>query len=246
MRPPFFWGNKKLHPIREQDQADFIVVSNCAEREQTCNLGGKFAFRLRGAPKIPRCANIDNQHDCKFTFLCEFLHERGPEPRGHIPVNRANIVARLIFAHILEIHSASLKHTVVIARERGLDQTLGLDLQRADFFKNLGRRLRASRSVIPSRAKRSRGIPLHCFQVHLTAHISETKSRHAGFDFAISASFLLRRQRFNCFSRAIALPGSGNASKWISLSALYCRAKWLRQLTPCSQRRRPKSFVTPM
>jgi hypothetical protein len=68
---------------------------------------------------------------------------------------------------------------VVIAGERSLDQAAGLDFESADFFENLGCFLGVF--VIPSRAKRSRGIPLHYREalIDRTAYISENKSRHS-------------------------------------------------------------------
>src|SRR5206468_2245498 len=49
---------------------------------------------------------------------------------------RANLVARLILAHILKIHSATFEDTVIIAGENGLDQSFGLDFEGADFLEN--------------------------------------------------------------------------------------------------------------
>src|SRR5258707_2675008 len=43
--------------------------------------------------------------------------------RSHVPIDCSNFVARLIFAHIFEIHPAALEDAMVIAGEDGLDQT---------------------------------------------------------------------------------------------------------------------------
>src|SRR4029077_10576240 len=222
MGAAFLWRNKKLNAIGEEDEPDLVIVPDCAESEQTRDFCGQFPFRLRCASEVSRRADIHNQHYRKLTFFCKFFHKRVAHPRRDVPVDRANFISWLILPHVFKIHSPAFEDTVVIASERGLDEAACLYLERANFLKNL--RWRSCMLIVPSGAKRSRGIPLHYLKLHLTAHISATRSRHSGFDLAISASFLLRRQRFNCFSRAMALRGSEKASKWIKLSVLYCRA----------------------
>src|SRR5439155_24959692 len=70
-------------------------------------------------------------------FFGNLFHERVSKSRGHVPIDCPNFVARLIFAHIFEIHPAALEDAMVIAGEDGLDQTLRFNFQRTDFFKNL-------------------------------------------------------------------------------------------------------------
>src|SRR5438552_14322423 len=101
--------------------ADFVVVADRAESEQTRNFGGQLTLRLRGAAEISRRANIDNQHHGQLALFGKFLYERAAEARRHIPIDRTNFVARLILAHVLKIHPPSLENTVVIAGEGGLD-----------------------------------------------------------------------------------------------------------------------------
>src|SRR5207245_2835052 len=128
-------------------------------------------------------------------------------------VDRANLVAWLILPHIFKIHSPALEDAVVIAGECSLDEAACLYLERANFFKNF--RWGSCMLVIPSKAKRSRGIPLH-YREALTdrkAYIWENRSRHSGFLWAISASFFARLERLSCFSLAIALVGSEYPSK---------------------------------
>ena len=168
VRAAFLRRNKKFNAIGEKNQSDLVIVPNCTKREQTCDLGRQLAFRLRGAPEISRRAHIDNQNHRKLAFLCKFFHICGAQTRRHIPINRSNFIAWLIFADILKIHSATFENTVVIAREGGLDQTARFDFECADFFQYVRGGLRAT--VIPSGTKRGRGIPLYSLQLHLTAH----------------------------------------------------------------------------
>jgi len=102
---------------------------------------------------------------------------------------------------------------VIIAGKRGLDEAACFDFEGADFFENFA--CGPCVIVIPSGAKRSRGIPLHYREALIgrKAYISENKSRHSGFLRAMSVSFFARLQRLSCFSLAIALVGSEYASK---------------------------------
>src|SRR5207247_1152635 len=79
--------------------------------------------------------------------------------RSNIPIDTTNFVARLILAHVFKVHSASFENAVVIAGERGFDQTAGFNLQGSDLFENLGCFL--SPLVIPSEANQSGGIRRH-------------------------------------------------------------------------------------
>ena len=117
---PFFGGMKSSTRSREKKQADFVVVSDGAEGEQTRDFGGKFALRLRDAAKISRRADVHHQHDGQLALFREFFDEGSAKPRGHVPIDRANFVAGLIFAHIFEIHAAPFEDAVVIAGESGL------------------------------------------------------------------------------------------------------------------------------
>src|SRR4029453_6535199 len=179
----------------------------------TGHLGRELAFRLRSAAKISGSAHIHDQHHCQLAFLGEFFHEGAAHPRSDVPIYRANFVARLILAHVFKVHAASFENAVVITGECGFDQTAGFDFECSDFLEDLSCFL--SPLVIPSGAKRSRGIPWHYRESPIsgTAYIFENKSRHSGFLRAMSASFFARLQRLSCFSLAIALVGSGYASK---------------------------------
>ena len=56
---------------------------------------------------------------------------------GHVPVDVADVVAVLIFAHLAEHHAATLERRVVLTGEYVLRQTLGLDLDFSYFLKKL-------------------------------------------------------------------------------------------------------------
>ena len=141
MGAAFLRRNEKLHLIGKENEPDLVVIADRAEGEEAGDFRGQLAFRLLDAAEISRSADVDHQHDGQLAFLGEFFHERVAEARGHVPVDRANFVARLVFAHVFEIHPAPFEDAVVIASEGRLHETLGLDLERPDFFQDLGRSL---------------------------------------------------------------------------------------------------------
>jgi hypothetical protein len=89
---------------------------------------------LRDAAEIPRRAYVDDQDHRQFSLFGEFLHECRAKPRRDVPIDRPYLVTRLVLAHVLEVHPASLENAVVITREHRLHETLRLDLKRADFL----------------------------------------------------------------------------------------------------------------
>src|SRR6266403_866986 len=100
VRPAFFWRNKKFDAIGEKDQPDLVIVPDCTECEQTSHLCRQFAFGLCCASKIPGGADIHNQHHRELAFFGKFFYEGVSHARCNVPINRANLIARLIFAHV--------------------------------------------------------------------------------------------------------------------------------------------------
>ena len=139
VRAAFLRRDEKLDLIGKENQPDLVVVPDRAEGEEAGDFGRELALRLRDAAEISRSAHIDHEHDRELAFLGEFFHKGVAEPRRHVPIDRANFVAGLVLAHVLEIHPAPFEDAVVIAREGGLHETFGLDLERADFLQDFGR-----------------------------------------------------------------------------------------------------------
>src|ERR1043165_1010546 len=75
-------------------------------------------------------------------------------PRRHVPINRAHLIPRLIFADLLKIHALAFEDAMVLAGESFAHQAIGANLDLADFSKNFARNhgkegRRASGSTVP-------------------------------------------------------------------------------------------------
>src|SRR5437762_5510045 len=53
----------------------------------------------------------------------ELLHVRYAAARGDVPVDGADVVARLVLAHLRELDSSSVERGVVVAGESGADRS---------------------------------------------------------------------------------------------------------------------------
>ncbi len=134
---PFFGGMKSSTRSVKRSRPTLSLLRMALKASRQATSAASSRFDCDVAAEISRSAHVHHQHDRQLALLGEFLDEGGPEPRGHVPIDRADLVARLIFAHFLEVHPASFEDAVVIAGEDGLDETLGLDLERADFLQDV-------------------------------------------------------------------------------------------------------------
>ena len=107
-----------LDLVGEQDQAHLVVVADGGEGEHRGDLGRQLALGLRARAEQARAAHVHHQHQRQLAFLDELLDERMVHPRGDVPVNRAHLVAGLVFAHLVEVHPLALEDAVVLAGER--------------------------------------------------------------------------------------------------------------------------------
>ena len=90
-------------------------------------------------PKRARARAVHQQQHGELALLDVALDEETAHARGDVPVDGAHLVARLVFAHLGELHSLPLEHRVVLAGEAGVHQAARAQLDALDLAQDLGR-----------------------------------------------------------------------------------------------------------
>ena len=135
----FFGRDIFLDLLGEKNQAHLVVVADGGEGQHGGDLGRQFAFGLRARTEDARSAQVHQEHEGQLPFLHIFFNERMVHARRDVPINGADFVAGLVFAHLLKIHALPLENAVVLAAQGLGDQTGGAQLDLADFFKDFAR-----------------------------------------------------------------------------------------------------------
>ena len=106
-----------LNLIGEKHNTNLIVVLNGAEGDGGSNLRYHITFHLLLGTEIERTTDIDQQHHCQLTLFLKYLHIWTMKTGGHIPVDITHIITKLIFAHLAEGHTPTLKGRMILACE---------------------------------------------------------------------------------------------------------------------------------
>jgi hypothetical protein len=95
---------------------------------------------LRPLPgtKCPRGRNVDQEQDRQLPLLAEPLDKRAAAAGGHVPIDIADVVARLILPHFVEFHAAAAKHALVLPREQIVHRPVGNNLNPPHTFEDVG------------------------------------------------------------------------------------------------------------
>ena len=78
-------------------------------------------------------------------------------PRGDIPVNRTDVIARLVFAHFVEVHALALEDAVIRAGEGLGDHAVGAQFDLPDFFDDFAGDHAGSEAALKLAAGQRRG-----------------------------------------------------------------------------------------
>ena len=86
-----------------------------------------------------RARHVDGEHHRELALLDVALDERALHARRDVPVDAAHLVARLILAHLGELHSLPLEHRAVLAGEERVHEPARAQLEQLDLAQHLGR-----------------------------------------------------------------------------------------------------------
>ena len=129
-----------LDAIGEERRAHPVVVPCRGQGEHRGHLGAELALGTDQAAEPARGAEVHQEHHRELALLEVALDVGAPEPRGDVPVDGADVVARLILAHLGELHPAAPERARVLARHDVPDEVAGGDLDPPDLAGNLVRR----------------------------------------------------------------------------------------------------------
>ena len=137
--PPLLRRDEQLDAVGEDHQPDPVVALDGGVGEHRRHLRGHFVLELGAAAERARRRDVDQQHHGQLALLAVLLDVGEAGAGGDVPVDRADVVARLVLAHLLELHAAPLEGALVLAGEDVGDQPLGADLDRLDLLEQLRR-----------------------------------------------------------------------------------------------------------
>ena len=125
--------NVALDAVGEEEDAGAVAVLQRAEDEERRDLRCHLRLDLGSEADVLRGAAVHGDERGELALLDEHLDERLSDPRRHVPIDGANLVAGLVRAHFAEGHAASLEDRVVPAGEGVEHRAPGGDLDPADL-----------------------------------------------------------------------------------------------------------------
>ena len=126
--------NKLLNPVRKEDDTNLVIILNGRECQCSGNFRHHILLHLLYRTELQTTGNIYQQHHCQFALLLKHLDVRLVEAGGHIPVNVAYVIAKLILAHLGECHTSTLEGRVILPGKDIVGQSARLYLNLTDFL----------------------------------------------------------------------------------------------------------------
>jgi len=136
---PLAGRDELFHLVGEGDEAHFIVVLNGGKGQESADLGGEFVLGLFHAAEASRSAEVHQEDNRELAFFAEFLDERLAGPRSDVPVDAPDIVTRLVFAHLIELHPPSLEDAFIFAGQDVVHHLGGVNLDIANLLGKFAR-----------------------------------------------------------------------------------------------------------
>ena len=122
-----------LDAVGEHHAADAIVVSDGRHREHRRQLGRDFALESASRAESLRARHVDGEHHRELALLDVALDVRPLHARRHVPIDAAHFVARLVLAHLGELHALPLEHRAILAGEQRVHEPARAQLEQLDL-----------------------------------------------------------------------------------------------------------------
>ena len=142
MLPALARGEPQAGLLAEQGQAHTILRLQRSEAHQRAELRRRLALGPLPAAEVHRAALVDDQVHHEFALFRIRLDEGLAGARGHVPIDAAHVVARLVGAHLLELESRAAEGAAIAARKRRAHHAVRADLNLTHACHQLGRQER--------------------------------------------------------------------------------------------------------
>ena len=127
-----------LHLVTEGQQAHLVVVLQRREHQQRRDFDNQLELGPLRGTEDSRGRHVDQKQHGQLAFLAKPFDKAAARPRRDVPVDRADIVPRLVLADFVKLHPAAAKDALVLAREQIVHGSVGHDLDAADAFQDVG------------------------------------------------------------------------------------------------------------
>jgi hypothetical protein len=124
-----------FHFIAEKDGAYLVVVCHGRKRKHSGHFGHLVVAALAAATRLHAVADIQQQHHRQRAFFFKNFAEGMPKTGTGIPVDKANIVARVVFSYFLKTHSPAFEGRMILARKNMRSQPLRFYFDELHLFK---------------------------------------------------------------------------------------------------------------
>ena len=108
-----------------------------AENARRAQISAWISRELPFGAELTRAGEVDQEEDGQLALFDVLLDVGMTCAGGHVPVDGADVVAELVFAHLGELHPAALEDGVVLAGQRLVHQPVGADLDPPHLPENL-------------------------------------------------------------------------------------------------------------
>jgi len=113
------------------EEADFVVVLDGGECEESRERCHDFAFHLLAGTEFRAAGRIDHEEHGHFAFFDEFFDVWGASSCSHVPVDSAYVVAGHVFADFAEFHAVPFEGAVVSSGHHSVERAANAEFDAA-------------------------------------------------------------------------------------------------------------------
>src|SRR5262249_25209488 len=137
MAPALLRWEECLNVVGEQDEPDFVVVANRTPGQHSAQFCSDFSLQAQHAAKLPRGAQVHEQHDRQFAFLHIALDIWLSPTRRDVPIHGPHLIPGHVFADLITFHAAPLKSNMINANQYIVHKTTGADMNASDLLQDV-------------------------------------------------------------------------------------------------------------